>query len=201
MEYAPAIASALQRPLLAAEMRSGRRSPGRSAKRAFIRSNRTTLSCWMIAWMLPLAFLAPGCASLRTADLQPDYAKQRAQIERRLQEVLVAAESKDFARLDSYHLYGPKFTKFSGSSPERLDAAAGRKGEHDGLGAIQGLKMRVDDLKIDVFGRVGIATFMLDYRFDSKDGTVHRKERSTLVFVKEDKAWKIAHEHLSPIKE
>src|SRR5882724_6848659 len=79
--------------------------------------------------------LATGCASPRTADLQADYPEERAQIERRLQEVIVAAESKDFARLDSYHLYGPKFTKFSGSSSQRLDAAAGRKGEHDGLGS------------------------------------------------------------------
>jgi len=34
-------------------------------------------------------------------------------IERRLQEVFAAAENKDFDRLDSYHFYGPKFTKFS----------------------------------------------------------------------------------------
>jgi len=29
---------------------------------------------------------------------------------------------------------------------------------------------------------------------------VHRKDRSTLVFVKEAREWKIAHEHLSPIE-
>jgi len=145
--------------------------------------------------------LATGCACLRPAALQADYPEERAQIERRLSEVIVAAENKDFDRLDSYHLYGPKFTKFSGSSSQRLDAAAGRKGEHDGLGAIKGLKMRADDLKIDVFGNVGIATFILDYRFDSGGEVVQRKERSTLVFVKEGGVWKITHEHLSPIKE
>jgi len=45
--------------------------------------------------------------------------------------------------------------------------------------------MRADDLKIDVFGNVGIATFILDYSFDSGGVVVHRKERSTLVFVKD----------------
>ena len=140
------------------------------------------------------------CAALRTADVQAGYPEERAQIERRLQEVFVAAENKDFIRLDSYHFYGPKFTKFAGSSSERLDAAAGQKGEHDGLGSIKGLQMRADALKIDVFGSVGIATFILDYSFDSGGETFHRKERSTLVFVKESGAWKIAHEHLSAIK-
>ncbi|MEW6155917.1 MAG: nuclear transport factor 2 family protein [Verrucomicrobiota bacterium] len=117
-----------------------------------------------------------------------------------MQEIFRAAEQKDFTRLDTYHFYGPKFTKFSGSSAERLDADAGRKGEHEGLGAISGLTMKAEQLKIDVFGEVAIATFLLDYEFVAANETIHRKERSTLVFVKHDRSWKIAHEHLSPIK-
>ena len=145
------------------------------------------------------AWLLAGCTYLHTANPQASEDRERAQIQQRLQEVFAAAESKDFNRLDSYHLYGPKFTKFTGSSPERLDAAAGQKGEHDGLGAAKGLKMRADVLKVDVFANVGIATFILDYRFESGGEVVHRKDRSTLVFVKEAGEWKIAHEHLSPI--
>lgn len=114
---------------------------------------------------------------------------------------MVAAENKDFTLLDSYHLYGSKFSKFTGFSAERLDAAIAQKGEHDGLGAARNLKMRTDGLKIDVFGNVGIATFILDYSFDSAGRTIHGKERSTLVFVKDGGAWRIAHEHLSAIKE
>ncbi len=155
----------------------------------------------MMASALLAAFLATGCASLRTANPEAAYAREQAQIEQRLQEVIAAAENKDFNRLDSYHLYGPKFTKFSGSSSEQLDAAAGRKGEHDGLGAAKDLKMRAEALKVDVFDNVGIATFILDYSFDSGGQAVHRRDRSTLVFVKEGGAWKIAHEHLSPINQ
>ena len=146
-----------------------------------------------------VVFLAAGCASMRTAHPEVSQARAQAQIQQCLQEILSAAESKDLTRLDSYHLYGPKFTKFTGSSPDRLDAAAGQKGEHDGLGAAKGLKMRADALKIDVFDDVGIATFILDYSFESGGEVVHRKDRSTLVFVKESGQWKIAHEHLSPI--
>jgi len=164
-------------------------------------NNKTKLTARLLASCAVALFLVSGCVCLRTAALQAEYPEEKSQIERRLQEVFAAAESKDFDRLDSYHLYGSKFTKFSGSSSDRLDAAAGRKGEHDGLGSIKGLKMRADDLKIDVFNNVGIATFILDYSFDSGGVVVHRKERSTLVFVKDGGAWKITHEHLSPIKE
>jgi ketosteroid isomerase-like protein/catechol 2,3-dioxygenase-like lactoylglutathione lyase family enzyme len=124
---------------------------------------------------------------------------EEEQIRRRLQEILAAAQNKDFAPLDSYHLYGPKFSKFTGSSPDRLDADAARKGEHEGLGAAQHLNMRADALKIDLFGNVAVATFILDYSFEAGGQTVHRQDRSTLLFVKDEGQWKITHEHLSPI--
>ena len=163
-------------------------------------NNKATLTCWLIASTLAIAFLAAGCASVRTVDLQADDPEARAQIERRLHEVLVAAEIKDFDRLESYHMYGPKFTRFSAASVARQDAAATRKIEHDGLAPLQGLKMRADALKIDVFGPVGIATFTLDSNFDAGGKTVSKKYRTTMVFVKESGDWKIAHEHLSEIK-
>src|SRR5258706_11374464 len=162
--------------------------------------NKITCAIRLFALAVAIAFLGSGCASVPAADPRANHPVERAQIEHRLQEIFAAAAAKDFSQLDGYHFYGPKFTKFSGSSPERLDADAGRKGEHEGLGAINGLKMRADALKIDVFDNVGIATFILDYSFDSAGVTMHAKERTTMVFVKENGSWKIAHEHLSPIK-
>src|SRR3954452_16165023 len=163
-------------------------------------NNKITCVIRLIASALATAFLGSGCASVPAVDPQANYPVEKVQIEHRLQEIFDAAAAKDFSRLDSYHFYGPKFTKFSGSSAERLDADAGRNGEHQGLRAINGLKMRADALKIDVFDNVGIATFILDYSFDSAGVTMHAKERTTMVFVKESAAWKIAHEHWSPIK-
>jgi len=163
-------------------------------------SNKTTLTCWLIVSTLAIALLAPGCSLVRTVDLQADDPEAGAQIERRLHEVFVAAENKDFEQLESYHLYGHKFTRFSGTSAARQDAAATRRIEQDGLASLQGLKMRADALKVDVFGDVGIATFILDYSFEAGDTTVPKKDRTTLVFVKVDGQWKITHEHLSPIK-
>lgn len=158
-------------------------------------SHRTTPTHWRVASTLLLASLVAGCASVRKAD----YPEEKAQIEQRLHDILDAAQRKDFSRLEGYHFYGPRFTRFSGSSPARQDAEATRQAEHDGLALLKNLKMRADTLKIDVFGAVGIATFILDYSFESGGETVRRKDRSTLVFVKDRGDWKIVHEHLSPI--
>ena len=150
--------------------------------------------------LLPfVAILFAGCASVPTTDLNADYPEERAQIQRALSEIFDAAAKKDLDRLDSHHFYGPKFTKFAGEKPGRQDATAARWGEHEGLQSINGLSMRADDLKVDVFGEVGIATFVLDYRFQSGTDTVEKKARATMVFVKEHGAWKIVHEHFSAL--
>ena len=138
-----------------------------------------------------------GCASLRETH---SGSSAEAAVERRVWEIFEAAEQKDFARLDSFHLYGSQFTKFTGTSAERLDSEAARAGEHRGLGAITGLKMRADDLKVDVFGEVAVATFIMDYRFDAGGKAMQSKERTTLVFVNRNGDWKITHEHLSAVK-
>lgn len=151
------------------------------------------------AFAVVVALLNSGCATSPKTNQQADTQKEQAQIESRLNEILDAAEKKDLERLDSYHLYGPKFTKFAASSAGRLDAAAGRKGEHDGLGAIKDLKMQAEELKTDVFGEVAVVTFILHSSFKVAANTIEKKERGTLVFVKERGEWKITHEHFSPI--
>ena len=79
-----------------------------------------TRTALLIAAAFLAAFLATGCTSSHTTDLKADYPEAKTQIQQRLQEVFVAAQDKDFNKLDSYHLYGPKFTKFSSSASERL---------------------------------------------------------------------------------
>ena len=140
-----------------------------------------------------------GCASVPKANLEADDGEERARIGQRLNQIFDAAQKKDLERLDSYHFYGPKFTKFSASFPGRQDAATARQGEHNGITAANDLKMNAEDLKVDIFGNVAIATFNLNFSFKTDSGVVERKEQSTLVFVKDRGEWKIAHEHFSPI--
>jgi len=143
--------------------------------------------------ILPLAGCVSGPKPAATADAD-------AQIRQRLKQIFDAAEKKNFERLESYHLYGPGFSKFSAESSTRLDAAAARKGERDGLQALSGLTMKAEDLKIDVFDKTGIATFIFDYGFKAGTNTVQKQAQATLVFVKDAGEWKITHEHFSPSK-
>ena len=147
-----------------------------------------------------VAILLSGCASAPTTRMTSGDSAEQAQIRQRLDQVLDAAQKKDFPRLDSYHLYGPKFTKFDTVAARRLDADAARKGEHDGLGAAAELVMHAEDVKIDMFGDVGIATLVLDYSFKAGADTIQKKALTTLVFVRDGREWKITHEHLSAAK-
>ncbi len=160
----------------------------------------TTGTRQLRAWGLALVIGFGGCASAPTISSPAKSAVGSAQIQNRLNEIFDAAAKQDLPRLDSYHYYGPKFTKFPAAPIGRQDAAGARQGEHDGLGAISALTMQAEDLKIDLFGDVGIATFILHSHFKASAGLIERKERATLVFVKDHGAWKIAHEHFSPFK-
>jgi len=155
----------------------------------------------LIVAVVMLLLAAAGC---RTADsgasaLSRHEERSTEEIRRRVGEILAACEAKDFTHLEAFHLYGPKFSRFSASSPVRLDAETTRRLEHEGLSALNGLKMRTEDLKIDVFDGTGVATFLLDYSFTAGGRTLHLRDRTTLVFVRAGGEWKIAHEHLSPI--
>ena len=151
--------------------------------------------------LLPLvAVLLVGCATAQKDNLSRDYPKERVEVHRRLLETFDAAEKKDFNRLDSYHFYGPKFTKFAPEASGRLDAQAARKGEHEGLGPIANLSMRAEDLKIDVFGDVAVATFVFNYSFTVEADSIRRQAFASMVFVKDRGEWKITHEHFSAPK-
>lgn len=142
--------------------------------------------------------LLTACAS--TPAPKSGAASQELEVKRRLHEVLTAAETKDLARLDSYHLYGPKFTKFTTESAERLDANTARTGEHNGLSALRSLHMDPENLKIDFFGHTAIVTCILRSHFSIGTTNYDHRTRTTLVFIREASEWKIAHEHLSAIK-
>lgn len=130
--------------------------------------------------------------------MREPYPVEQAQVARALEEILDAAQRKDFARLDSLHLDGPKFSKFDdGAYRGRQDAETSRKAERAGLGAIREFSPRVEDLKVDVFGPVAVATFLFPYEFVTAAGATSVRSRSTIVFVKDEGRWKIAHEHHS----
>jgi ketosteroid isomerase-like protein len=143
-----------------------------------------------------LGFLLAGCAALRPggAAQAPD---ERTAVMQRIAEILHAAETGDFQRLDSYHWYGPHFTKFAAGPGARLDAVAAREAEHKGLKAAAGLNLSAEELKVDVFDGSAVATFVMTANFKSGADAVTKRERGTLVLVKQGGSWRIVHEHFS----
>jgi ketosteroid isomerase-like protein len=127
------------------------------------------------------------------------FESAQADVQARIEQILDAVTAKDFDRLASYHLAGPKFTKFDDVEPlGRQDAETGMRMEAEQFTGLEDFHGRFDDLKIDVFGPVAIITgiFVYDCRLEGEP--VSGRTRSTLVFVDNGEQWLIAHEHHSP---
>ena len=130
------------------------------------------------------------------------YAEGQTQVAQRIQEIMAAVQEQDLDLLESYHLWGPKFTKYDDWEPlERQDAETTRRIEREGIGGARAITASASQLKVDVFGRVAIATFVFDYGITlDTDERVAAKARSTMVFVKDGSEWLVTHEHLSAFK-
>ncbi|MFI7743953.1 nuclear transport factor 2 family protein [Kocuria rhizosphaericola] len=123
----------------------------------------------------------------------------QASVQARIEQFLDAVTAKDFDRLASYHLTGPKFSKFDDVEPlDRQDAETGMRMEVEQLTGMEDFHGRFDDLKIDVFGPVAITTGIFVWNCRVEGEVVSGQSRSTLVFVDNGEQWVIAHEHHSP---
>src|SRR2546423_9995134 len=80
-----------------------------------------------------------SCRTSRTDILHEDFPLEQKRVEKLLDEIYQTAQRKDFERLVSYHLYGPKFTEFK-NGESRHDAVEGAKKEREGLSAISDFK-------------------------------------------------------------
>lgn len=147
-----------------------------------------------------LALVSPACHQKPETDwINEPYPEKQKAIEQTVQAIFETAQAKDLAKLDGFHLYGPKFTKFDdGEDKQRLNAAQGKQKENELFGALENFKFNISDLKADVFGEVGIATFIIDYQARVQGQDIAGKVRGTLVFVEDAGQWKITHEHFSP---
>src|SRR4051812_15252100 len=141
------------------------------------------------------------CVSLGLSSVvAASEADDQAKVTKIINEIVDAAQKKQIDRLEAFHDYGPKFSKFEDDGLGRQDAAAGKKGERDGIVGVKAFNAKVSDLKVDVFGNTAVATMILAYDVDTGKEKMAGKDRTTLVFVKEGGAWKIVHEHSSPSK-
>lgn len=128
------------------------------------------------------------------------YPTEQLEVERRLEDIMSAARRRAVDQLESYHAFGPKFTKFDDFEPlERQDAETTRRLEREAILGVKEFEPRVLDLKIDVFGPIAVTTFVMDYRVVADEGERHSfRARATMVLAKDGGRWLIVHEHFSP---
>jgi ketosteroid isomerase-like protein len=160
--------------------------------------NSTTRKIGILAIAL-LVVGTLGCRTSRPDIVHQTFPAEQAKIQQLVNEIYACAQSKNAARLPTYHLYGPKFTEFKNGEP-RHDAATGEQHEREVLAAVSDFKYDLQDLKVNVFGQVAIATFHGNFGGTTAEKPFALKLQGTMVFVKDVETWKIAHEHFSPLK-
>ena len=104
-------------------------------------------------------------------------------------------ETANVEGLQAIHVENEKFTKFGPRSFERQDVGSTNESEATFFSSITNAKYETRDLKVDVFGDVGIATYYPAVSFERDGNEVEVAGRQTLVFVKTDSGWKLVHEH------
>ena len=147
----------------------------------------------MMKMWIPAALLA-SCATKPDLVNEP-FPEAQAELRAAVESIGRDAMDANIEGLKAVHLHSDKFTKFGPRNFDRQDVASTNESEATFFGSVQNLDYQIKDLKIDVFGDVGIATYYSRVTF-TKDGEAKTVTgRQTLVFLKTADGWKLVHEH------
>ncbi len=115
----------------------------------------------------------------------------RATMRKLLDEVLTG----NVDAFPTHHLNSPKFSKFGPRKHERQTIEETNASERSFWMSVTDVTLDTRDMKVDVFGDVAVVTYYPHVTF-KKDGKMMTGDgRQTLVFVKTNDGWLIAHEH------
>ena len=150
----------------------------------------------VLAFAAPLVFAGCTVEKQEAKDLVNDpFAEEQSEIREAVLSIKRDIESSNIEGLQVMHLESEKFTKFGPRRFERQDVASTNASEAAFFSSISDASYEVRDLKVDVLGDVGIATYYPEVNF-VRDGTdVAITGRQTLVFLRTDSGWKLVHEH------
>ena len=123
------------------------------------------------------------------------FVEQQSEIREAVLSIKADIESSNIEGLQAAHLDSEKFTKFGPRGFERQDVTRANESEAAFFSSITDVEYKVKDLKIDVFGDVGIATYYPEVSFVRDGSDVAVTGRQTFVFLKTDSGWKLVHEH------
>jgi ketosteroid isomerase-like protein len=115
-----------------------------------------------------------------------------------------AGKNKDLRALADLHASRDSFSKFDENPPyTRQNSDDAFMHEQAAFANISDYTYTIEDLRIDLFEGSAVATFYLTYRgmfvndYSFEGSPVGSRVRVTMVLTKEDRGWRIAHEHLS----
>lgn len=175
-----------------------------------INQNRNIMKTRLtLAIMLTSLVLFIGCkekqeqiSSEKKVDLVNDeFPEAKAEIAQVMDTIWQCIAEKNIEKLISYHAYGPKFTEFQ-DGEKRTGSKENEEFERSFFQMFTGInKWEVNDLKIDVFGDVALATFHTDFQPIIESDTLKITAQVGLLFINTEEGWKITHEHSSPLSE
>jgi ketosteroid isomerase-like protein len=134
--------------------------------------------------------------------------KDRKDVEALVRAFFDAGRNKDLTALADFHGPRDQFTKFDENPPyTRQNSEEAFVYEQAAFANISDYSYSIDDLRIDLFGDVAIATFYLSYSgmfvndYSFEGSAVRGSARVTMVLARMTRGWKIVHEHLSRVTE
>jgi ketosteroid isomerase-like protein len=149
----------------------------------------------------PKAYFIFLCA---TIDLSTNALRE---VEATIYAFFEAGKNKDFSSLSL--MYDDKlYTKFDENPPyRRQDAKEAFVYDQAAFSNISDMSYKIEDLRIDLVENVAIATFYLSYEgmvindYSFEGSKIKSVSRVSMVLIKRDEGWKIAHSHFSKIPE
>ena len=151
-----------------------------------------------IVLMMTVGLLLTGC-NQQVDLINDEFPEAQQEIMETFGAIAQSIKDGDMDKLISFHAYGPKFTEFKDGEP-RNGSEENEKHERGVFGAVtEVVKFDAKDLKIAVYGDVANVTFHSDFHLKFGEDLVVVNNQITLLFVKTDGAWKLVHEHHSPL--
>ena len=148
--------------------------------------------------VFPIFVVLASCSSTDNQKndlIYSTYPEAQAELREVVNSIASDVMTANIEGLQGIHLESDKFTKFGPRSFDRQDVESTNMSEATFFGSVAKMKYDIRDLKIDVFGDIGIVTYYPHVSF-VKDGAEREVNgRQTLVFLKTESGWKIVHEH------
>ena len=155
------------------------------------------MKAWRLQMLLTFTSFLTFCFSTAFADQRVNDTFPAAQIELRETVLSIANDimTANFEGLQVAHLESDKFTKFGPRKFERQGLSEANASEATFFSSISDVDYRVNDLKIDVIGDIGIVTYYPQVSFIKEGESKMVDGRQTFVFLRTNNGWKIVHEH------